>query len=167
MQYVTPDRADTNLRDFYAMVKGPGSRYTNWRRSKVYHKGTPDEMVFYLDRAQVDMVNREEYVEAFTKIVYRYDEGDSDNPMKWKFRGRWKRGEYTYNLSPRRNQNWPPLQALIGQCTGKYKFIFSDFKMYSELTGFLSPLTPFHFHVLFLLRVQSRPPPITTNRRTC
>ncbi|KAK3292954.1 SGNH hydrolase-type esterase domain-containing protein [Chaetomium fimeti] len=132
--FVTADRADANLKDFCAGVEGPGGGYTHWRRSKVYHEGTPDEMEFILDGGEVDVVNREECVEAFTKVVHGCDAGDSDNPMNWKFGGRWKKGEYTYDLSPRRNRNL--MTAPNGQCKGKYKFLFSDFEMYGA--GFSS-----------------------------
>ncbi|KAK4154119.1 SGNH hydrolase-type esterase domain-containing protein [Chaetomidium leptoderma] len=134
--YVTADRADANFKDFCASVEGPGGGYTNWRRSKVYHEGTPDEMEFILDGGNVDAVNRQECEDAFTKIVHGCDAGDSDNPMNWKFGGLWKKGEYAYDLSPRRNRNWPPLTAPTGQCTGKYKFLFSDFEIYGA--GFSS-----------------------------
>ncbi|KAH6847624.1 SGNH hydrolase-type esterase domain-containing protein [Chaetomium sp. MPI-CAGE-AT-0009] len=132
--FVTADRADANLRDFCASVEGPGSGYTHWRRSKVYHEGTPDEMEFILEAGEVDVVNREECVEAFTKVVHGCDAGDGDNPMNWKFGGRWKRGEYSYDLSPRRNRKL--MTAPNGQCKGKYKFLFSDFEMYGA--GFSS-----------------------------
>ncbi|KAK4143423.1 SGNH hydrolase-type esterase domain-containing protein [Dichotomopilus funicola] len=132
--FVTADRADANMKDFCATVEGPGGGYTNWIRSKVYHEGTPDEMEFILQGGDVDTVNREECLDAFTKVVHGCDAGDSDNPMNWKFGGRWKKGEYSYDLSPRRNRNL--LAAPIGQCKGKYKFLFSDFEMYGA--GFSS-----------------------------
>ncbi|KAK3897846.1 SGNH hydrolase-type esterase domain-containing protein [Staphylotrichum tortipilum] len=135
-EYVTADRADANLKDFCATVEGPGSGYTNWIRSKKYHEGTPDEMEFFLKGGNVDNVNREECVEAFTKIVHGCDNGDSDNPMNWKFGGRWQAGEYEYDLSPNARRPWPPMKAPNGQCTGKYKFLFSDFEMYGA--GFSS-----------------------------
>jgi lysophospholipase L1-like esterase len=128
--YVTADRADANMKDFCSTVEGPGSGYTNWRRTKKYHEGTPDEMEFILDGGNVDTVNREECLEAFTKIVHGCDAGSSDNPMNWKFGGRWKKGEYSYDLSPRRNRNL--ITAPTGQCKGKYKFLFSDFEIYGE-----------------------------------
>jgi len=141
-QYVTANRADENLKDFCASVEGPGSGYTNWRRTKVYHEGTPDEMEFILDAGTVDTVNREECVDAFTKIVHGCDAGDSDNPMNWKFGGRWKKGEYSYDLSPRRTRKMPPMTVPNGQCKGKYKFLFSDFEMYGKsalISFWLSP----------------------------
>ena len=140
--FVTAERADANMKDFCATVEGPGSGYTHWRRSKVYHEGTPDEMEFILDGGEVDNVNREECLEAFTKVVHGCDAGDGDNPMNWKFGGRWKKGEYAYDLSPRRNRNL--MTAPNGQCKGKYKFLFSDFEMY----GMYLP-TPFS-HLAFL-----------------
>lgn len=114
-------------------MEGPGSGYTNWRRSKVSHEGTPDEMEFILDGGMVDTVNRQECVGAFTKIVHGCDAEYSDNPMNWKFGGLWNKGEYSYDLSPRRTRKMPPMTVPNGQCKGKYKFFFSDFEMYGKL----------------------------------
>ncbi|KAK3395015.1 SGNH hydrolase-type esterase domain-containing protein [Podospora didyma] len=130
--YATANKLDENYKTFCNELDAPSGGVTGWSRDRTFHQGTPDEHQFIVSLgsdASGDF-NRQECLDSFERIIHGCDGDDPQNPMNWKFGGTWKKGAYTYEVSPKRdNRPWPPIKEPNGFCIGTYKGLFSDFQM--------------------------------------
>jgi hypothetical protein len=94
--FVAWDRLNENYKDFCNDVKPP-SNEVNWKWEKRYHEGTPDEHVFSLQLLDgASSFDKDKCLESFDRVINSCDGGDSNNPLNFKFGGRWVRGNYNY-----------------------------------------------------------------------
>ena len=128
--YANPDRLNKNYKKFCDDVDPP-SNTKNWKREKTYHDGTPDGHTFLLQLSDdASRFDKDECLESFDRIINSCDGNDPDNPMNWKFGGRYVRGAYTYEVNIQRdNRPWPPIKTPTGECEGWYKVFFGEYKM--------------------------------------
>lgn len=126
--YANADRMNENLKNFCDQVVVP-AHTVGWNSKVTYHAGTPDEHSFLLQlSSNAATYNKDECLESFDRIVNGCDGGDPNNPMNWKFGGRYVRGEYTYEVNVKRdNRPWPPIQKPHGDCVGWYKIVYGDY----------------------------------------
>ena len=130
--YASAHRMDENYKNFCnEHVKQP-PHTVGWSSSKTYHQGTPEEHTLSLQLStNVADFDRLECLESFKRIIHGCDGNDPDNPMNWKFGGRWERGDYTYEATPKADKRpWPPIQHTYGKCEGWYKVFFSSYEIY-------------------------------------
>lgn len=143
--YASAERLNENYKDFCNSVQRP-SNTVGWKFEKTYHRGTPDEHTLSLQLGdRTSDWDKDNCLESMRSIINDCDSNDSDNPLKWKFGGRRKSGEYTYEVNiARRNRPWP-LSKTYGRCKGNYKFAFSSYTLYgkSPLGHDLSPSQPY------------------------
>ncbi|KAH7040900.1 SGNH hydrolase-type esterase domain-containing protein [Microdochium trichocladiopsis] len=125
--YVHPKVMDGNFRDFCSTLDAPKNEI-NWKRSKTYQTGTPDEATVSLELDNgVGSFDKELCLNSFNKIVNGCDEKTADNPMIWKSGGKWVRGDYTYRIDVKRsNRKWPYYKEPIGDCRSEYKFVLNS-----------------------------------------
>lgn len=72
--------------------------------------------------------NKDECLDSMSRIINGCDGNDDNNPLDWKFGGKWQRGEYTYEVAPIRDKRpWPPIKATSGTCGGWYKVFFGAY----------------------------------------
>lgn len=120
-----------NIKAFCDDVKQP-DRTVGWKWEKTFHEGSPDEHTFLLqltnDAFEFD---KDDCLSSFDKIVNGCKDGDDpENPMAWRFGGRYVQDAYTYEVNVKRdNRPWPPIKATAGKCEGWYKFLFSAYKL--------------------------------------
>lgn len=125
--YAGVDRMNENYKDFCDSVEAPENEQ-GWHFTKKYHEGTPDEHDMTVSLGKVKDFNKEECLDSMSRIINGCDGNDDKNPMNWKFGGKWVRGEYTYEVAPKRdNRPWPPVQKTDGTCEGWYKALFGTY----------------------------------------
>lgn len=130
--YANGDRMNENYKDFCDKVKPPADT-VGWKSDvPPYHEGTPDEHSFSLQlTSDASRFDKDECLESFDRIINGCDGNDPENPMNWKFGGRYVRGEYTYEVNIKRdNRPWPPTKKPHGDCKGWYKGWWSDYKLH-------------------------------------
>ncbi|DAA74179.1 TPA_exp: Uncharacterized protein A8136_3677 [Trichophyton benhamiae CBS 112371] len=129
--YANPDRMNENYKTFCNGIKAPDNTI-NWRKSQTFHEGTPDEHTFELRLSNgAQKYVKEDCLFSFNRIINGCDGNDANNPMNWKFGGRWVRGGYTYEINVKReNRPWPPIKKPHGSCEGWYKAVYSDYKLH-------------------------------------
>lgn len=97
--YANADRMNENYKDFCDQVKTPDNT-VGWKSEVPYHVGTPDEHSFLLRLSSKDSsFNKDECLQSFDRLINGCDGNDPNNPMNWKFGGRYVRGEYTYEIN--------------------------------------------------------------------
>lgn len=95
--------------------KESGTIYT-----QEYNKDTLDDVVFTItkDSGAVDLDEKSCNL-AVNRILDGCDGNDDNNPMNWKFGGRYINGAYTYNIAPaRKNRPFPAPKKPSAKCTG-------------------------------------------------
>lgn len=129
--YANAARMNENAKKFCDQVQAPANT-VGWKNEVSYHEGTPDEHSFLLQLSNVASdFNKDECLESFDRLVNGCDGNDPENPMNWKFGGRYVRGEYTYEINVKRdNRPWPPIKEAHGDCKGWYKVFYSDYKLH-------------------------------------
>ncbi|KAL8730078.1 MAG: hypothetical protein Q9166_004277 [cf. Caloplaca sp. 2 TL-2023] len=129
--YANAARMNKNYKDFCGQIKQPANT-VGWKSEVTYHEGTPDEHSFLLRlSSKASDFDKDECLESFDRIINGCDGNDPNNPMNWKFGGRYIRGEYTYEVNVKReNRPWPPIKKAHGDCTGWYKVFYSDYKLH-------------------------------------
>lgn len=129
--YVTADRMNENIEAFCGNDVDAPDHEIGWKREATYHEGTPDEHTFVLQMGKdVGDFNKDTCVESFTRIVNSCDGNDPENPLNWKFGGRWLRDDTAYEINVKRdNRPWPPIKSTHGKCKGNYKFFFSSYSI--------------------------------------
>lgn len=128
--YATADKLNENYKDFCDDVKQPANT-VGWRWEKTYFKDTPDEHSFLLQLGDgtADFA-KEECLESFERIINGCDGNDPENPLNWKFGGRWRRGEYSYEINIKRdNRPWPAIKATYGSCKGDWRVVYSHYNI--------------------------------------
>ncbi|KAH7014615.1 uncharacterized protein B0I36DRAFT_369551 [Microdochium trichocladiopsis] len=100
---------DANFRDFYKNVDVPENE-ARWKRTKTYSKGTPDEATLSIELSEdTSSFDKELYLNVFNNIIHGCDPKREDNPITWKFGGKW-----------------PPYKAPVGECRSQYKFFLNS-----------------------------------------
>ncbi|KAL8930236.1 MAG: hypothetical protein Q9208_000853 [Pyrenodesmia sp. 3 TL-2023] len=130
--YANAARMNENYKDFCNKVQAPADT-VGWKSNiPPYHPGTPDEHSFSVElTSAASQFDKNECLESFDRIVNGCDGNDPENPMGWKFGGRYVRGEYTYEVNVKRdNRPWPPIKEPRGDCKGWYKVFYSDYKLH-------------------------------------
>ncbi|KZL67148.1 esterase family protein [Colletotrichum tofieldiae] len=120
--YAHPNVLDKNYQDFCNTLQAP-SHVVGWSIEKSYNQGTPDENTFKIELSEkAGSFDKDACLEAFNRIIHGCDGSDSNNPMNWKFGGKWIRGEYTYRVDiKRKNRKWPVYREPVGDCRSQYK----------------------------------------------
>ncbi|KAF1812794.1 SGNH hydrolase [Eremomyces bilateralis CBS 781.70] len=129
--YASSARMDTNYQDFCKkQVKAP-SNTNGWTVKKTYHQGTLDEHEFVIKLDELaSAFDESACLSAFKKIIHSCDGNDSNNPLNWKFGGKFEQGEYTYEVNVKRtNRPWPPIKKRNGYCEGWYKVFWGEYKI--------------------------------------
>lgn len=104
-----------------------GWTYTRW-----FGEGTPDETEFRVllgtDGTGSTDWSVAECKDSMRRITHGCDGNDKENPMNWKFGGEWKRGRFTYQINPKRdNRPWPVPKEAWGSCEGWYHGWWSSY----------------------------------------
>ncbi|KZL63197.1 hypothetical protein CI238_12827, partial [Colletotrichum incanum] len=125
--YAHPAVLDANYKDFCNTLDAP-EHDVGWSIEKTYNEGTPDQSKFKIELTQnASEFDKDKCLEAFNKIIHSCDGSDSNNPMNWKFGGKWATGEYTYRVDIHRdNRPWPPPKEPVGDCRSEYKVLFNS-----------------------------------------
>lgn len=89
--YANPERMNENYKSFCDGIKALDNTI-NWSKSQTFLEGTPNEQTFHLRLSN----DAREYVKedclfSFNRIINGRDGNDANNPMNWKFGGRWVR----------------------------------------------------------------------------
>jgi hypothetical protein len=129
--YANPEQLNANYKKFCDQVTVP-DHTVGWKSEVSYAEGTPDEHSFLLDlSSKASSFDKDECLESFERIINGCDGNDDQNPMNWKFGGRYVRGEYTYEINIKRdNRPWPPIREAYGACEGWYKVFYSSYKLH-------------------------------------
>ncbi|PWY71579.1 SGNH hydrolase [Aspergillus sclerotioniger CBS 115572] len=129
--YANPDLLYRNYKTYCAEVKRPKNA-KNWKDERWFNSDTPDTHYFSItlsnDATHYDPAH---CMESFERIITSCDGNDPENPMNWKFGGRWTRGSYTYELNVQNSfkRPWPPTKKVGGYCDGRFKGLFSHYNM--------------------------------------
>ncbi|KAI1931951.1 hypothetical protein LOZ66_006276 [Ophidiomyces ophidiicola] len=120
--YATADKLNENYKDFCEGIQQP-EHEVGWKSEKTYFKDTPDEQSFLVQLGpKTAKYKKDECMQSFERIIHGCDGNDPNNPLNWKFGGRWTRGEYTYELNIKRNNRpWPVIKEPYGKCNGDWK----------------------------------------------
>ncbi|KAJ4165706.1 hypothetical protein LMH87_007327 [Akanthomyces muscarius] len=129
--YATANTLDETYKKFCEDLKPPGDDVYGWTKKQKYYEGTLDEHEYVLSlEVPAQKYDKQQCLDSMERIIHGCDGSDPENPMNWKFGGKWKRDEYTYEVNIKRdNRPWPAPKEADGWCKGKYKFLFSDFEM--------------------------------------
>ncbi|KAL1952912.1 hypothetical protein VTO42DRAFT_3963 [Malbranchea cinnamomea] len=128
--YATADRLDENYKKFCDELEPPDDDRTGWRRTRKFFEGTPDEHEFVVELGEnASKYNKKECHESMKRIIHGCDGNDPKNPMNWKFGGRWKRDQYTYEVNPKKDNRPWPLKEPYGSCKGSYHFVYSSYEI--------------------------------------
>lgn len=129
--YANANQLNANYKKFCDQVEAP-SNTVGWKSEKSYAEDTPDEHSFLLQlSSKAGTFDKDECLESFDRIINGCDGNDAQNPLDWKFGGRYVRGEYTYEVNIKRNNRpWPPIKETYGACEGWYKVFYSSYKLH-------------------------------------
>jgi len=127
--YATGDKMNENIQAFCNDVKVP-EHEVGWKWEKTFFEGTPDEHSFHmqLSKNTADF-NKYQCEDSFKRIVNGCDGNDPNNPLNWKFGGRWQRADTTYEINVKRDNRPWPLKKAHGKCKGDYKFVYSKYSI--------------------------------------
>ena len=97
-----------------------------WEVRRRYKQGTPDETEFVFRASDLTKeFDKEDCKNGLPKkIIHGCDANDPDNPMNWKWGGRYKKGEWT---PTREGRAWPAPKEVRGWCGGRYHLVCSDY----------------------------------------
>ncbi|GJC89927.1 lipase [Colletotrichum liriopes] len=128
--YVDFARVDENYKDFCNDVK-PDADTINWKWEKKYHEGTPDEHTIVLQlRDGASSFDKDQCLESLDRIINSCDGGDDKNPLNFKFGGRWIRGNYDYQINPKKDRDM--ITKRDGTCRGWWKLFFTSYRIYGR-----------------------------------
>ncbi|KAL8356634.1 hypothetical protein RB601_001773 [Gaeumannomyces tritici] len=128
--FVDWTRLDENYKDFCNDIKPPDNTI-NWKWEKTYHQGTPDEHTFVLQLFDgASSFDKGKCLESFDLIINSCDGGDDKNPLNFKFGGRWVRGNYNYQINPKKDRNM--ITKRDGTCRGWYKLLLTSYRIYGR-----------------------------------
>jgi lysophospholipase L1-like esterase len=124
--FVDFKRVDENYKDFCESVDPP-SNTINWKFEKKYHEGTPDEHDFKIQLLDgASSYDKQQCLDSFDRIINSCDGSDPENPLNFKFGGRWVRGNYDYSLSPKKDRKM--MKKRDGTCYGNWYVFFTTYK---------------------------------------
>ncbi|OBT82754.1 hypothetical protein VE02_09111 [Pseudogymnoascus sp. 03VT05] len=128
--YAGGSRLNDNYEDFCDAVTRPTGE-NGWSYKKSYDEDTPDETESRISLADTSTnFDQNECKESLSRIINGCDGNDDKNPMDWKFGGEWMRGDYTYQVNPKRgNRPWPVIQKAGGSCKGWYHGVYSSYEI--------------------------------------
>ncbi|KAM5435401.1 hypothetical protein McanMca71_005325 [Microsporum canis] len=128
--YASVDRLNENYKTFCKGIKAPGNTI-NWSKSQKFHPGTPGEHTFELKLSNdTREFVKEDWLSSFDRIINGCDSNDINNPMNWKFGGRWAKGSYVHEINIKReNRPWPLTKKPHGRCGGWFKVLYSDYTL--------------------------------------
>lgn len=128
--FVSWARLDVNYRDFCNSVTVPGNT-VNWRFAKTYHPGTPEEVEFVLQLSKgAATYDKAACLESLDRVINSCDGNDPENPMNWKFGGKWVRGGYSWEIHPKKDRELH--KRPDGSCQGWYKWALSAYTIYGK-----------------------------------
>ncbi|KAM7219726.1 SGNH hydrolase-type esterase domain containing protein [Rhypophila decipiens] len=116
------------MRKFCDEMSFPSAQ-SEWKREKLHHKDYPEEAWLRVT-AKSDTNQRISAAyckESFDHLINRCDGNDPENPMNWKFGGKYIRGDVVFELEP----TWPrPMVTRHeGECNSHYYFLSSTYDM--------------------------------------
>ncbi|KJZ72763.1 hypothetical protein HIM_07838 [Hirsutella minnesotensis 3608] len=124
------ERLNKKYRDFCEDVEPPQDTI-NWKWEKTYDKGTPDETQFVVHLSnEASAFDRSQCFESFDLILNSCDGNDPENPMNWKFGGKYVRGSYRYEINPQREREL--IRRTDGSCQGWYKGFNGAYTIYGK-----------------------------------
>lgn len=128
--YATADKMNENIEAFCGKDINVPDHEVGWKREHTYFEGTPDEHTFVLQLSEdVGDFNKDNCVDSFKRIVNGCDGNDPKNPLNWKFGGRWRRDDYTYEINVKRDNRPWPLKKTHGKCNGDHKWSHSAYSI--------------------------------------
>ncbi|EUC40694.1 hypothetical protein COCMIDRAFT_108112 [Bipolaris oryzae ATCC 44560] len=128
--YVTADRMNESIEKFCGKDVNAPDHEVGWRREFTYFQGTLDEHTFVLQLGEdAGDFKKDDCIESFQRIVHSCDGNDPENPLNWKFGGRWRRDDYTYEINVKRDNRPWPMKETYGSCNGDYKFLWSSYSI--------------------------------------
>ncbi|KAK0612014.1 SGNH hydrolase-type esterase domain-containing protein [Immersiella caudata] len=99
----------------------------NWRRTVTYNENMPEEIEFVVHLSGgAHQFNEGECREAMERIANSCDGADSSNPLNVKYGGRYKTGNYAYEINPQFSDR-QHLTGVSGHCRGHWRVLFSDY----------------------------------------
>ncbi|THC96134.1 hypothetical protein EYZ11_004408 [Aspergillus tanneri] len=117
--YATVDRVLHNLERFCYTASHIDEDNSLYR--VVYDNNTPEQIGFELriNRTEWQPFNQEQCIEPFSQIIHGCDSNDEENPMNFKYSGRWIRDMHEYELAMygRCSRNKIPLLKPSSICT--------------------------------------------------
>lgn len=96
-----------------------------------YNEDTLDSANFTItkDAGAVDLTS-EACNQAVNRLLDSCDGNDDNNPMNWKFGGKYINGAYTYNIQPTREKRpFPVPKEPSAKCEGSYKFVLTRYNI--------------------------------------
>ena len=115
--------------DFCDKMDFPSSNQVEWKGEKQYQKDYPEEhwLRVTIKGSPAQSLDRAFCKESFDHLINRCDGNDSENPMNWKFGGKYIRGDFTFELEP----TWarPMVVRMDGECNSHYWFDSATYDM--------------------------------------
>ncbi|KAF7531582.1 hypothetical protein G7054_g8745 [Neopestalotiopsis clavispora] len=128
--FVDFERVNENYKDFCDDVKPPDNTI-NWKWEKTYHEGTPDEHTIMLELLDgASSFDKDLCLESLDRIINSCDGGDPNNPLNFKYGGRWVRGNYNYQINPKKDRNM--ITKKDGTCHVWWKVGATDYRVYGR-----------------------------------
>ncbi|KAI2997014.1 hypothetical protein CBS147346_9006 [Aspergillus niger] len=129
--YASADLLNKNYKTYCKEVKPP-KKTANWKDERWFNQLTPETHYFSIQLS--DGATQFDYghcIESFERIINSCDGNDPENPLNWKFGGRWTRGSYTYEVNVQNSfkRPWPPTKEVGGFCDSSFKGFFQKYNM--------------------------------------
>ncbi|PWY82996.1 SGNH hydrolase [Aspergillus heteromorphus CBS 117.55] len=129
--YANPDLLNTNYKTYCNEVNRHYHN-KNWKDERWFNSQTPEAHVFSITlQGGANTFDEAHCVESFERIINSCDGNDPENPLNWKFGGRWTRGNYIYQLDVENSvkRPWPPMKELNGYCSSSYNVVYDSYEM--------------------------------------
>ncbi|PYH89088.1 esterase family protein [Aspergillus ellipticus CBS 707.79] len=120
--YANPDLLNKNYQTYCNEVNRNYPN-TNWHDEREFNALTPEAHTFSITLQNGEKkFDKAQCLESFKRIIHGCDGDDSNNPLNWKFGGRYVRDDYVYELNIHNSVRrvWPPMKELAGSCTYDY-----------------------------------------------
>ncbi|KAK1758817.1 SGNH hydrolase-type esterase domain-containing protein [Echria macrotheca] len=128
--FVSWDRLNENYKDFCDSVKQPDNE-VNWKFEKTYHAESFDEHTFKIQlRDGASKFDKQQCLDSMDRIINSCDGNDPNNPLNFKFGGKWVRGSYDYQINPRYDRKM--FTKKDGVCEGWWKVFFTSYRFYGR-----------------------------------
>ena len=131
--FVSWDRLNENYKDFCDTLSPPANT-VNWIKEKTYNEMTPEEHTFRLQLTDgSSSFDKDKCKESFDRIINSCDgdpESKKTNPLNFKFGGRWVRGNYNYQINPKKERKM--FTKKDGTCEGWWSLFFTKYRFYGR-----------------------------------